>query len=231
MMRYTMKYQLDINRKQDIISGKINIVTRDGNPARILCWDYKGGFPIIAAVTSGDSEITRYYSYDGHTDGLPFETGFDLLMAINDSKRKFKIGDLITSVDGRGVWHARVKELNEHSYYCTTDCGTATISYDAEDKYILVEEQELSNFERALKHIIEEALEDGDTHNLKADAENLLWTARKQLFPHLQLCTENIEYSSQDFLVRANDEWCVTNELRPGDLFVPLSNITKNLNN
>lgn len=39
--------------------------------------------------------------------------------------------------------------------------------------------EELSDFEQSLKHIIEEAIEDGDTHNLKADADMLLRIAHK----------------------------------------------------
>ena len=52
----------------------------------------------------------------------------------------FKVGQMITSKDGRGIWHARIKEVNETSYYCDIDGGTATISFSAQDKYELVNE-------------------------------------------------------------------------------------------
>ena len=48
---------------------------------------------------------------------------------------------------------------------------------------IEVNTEELSDFERSLKHIMEEAIEDGDTHNLKADADMLLRLA------HNHACT------------------------------------------
>ena len=46
-----------------------------------------------------------------------------------------------------------------------------------------VEQEELSDFEKSLKHMMEETIECGDTHNLKADAEILLGMARKQVNP------------------------------------------------
>lgn len=40
-------------------------------------------------------------------------------------------------------------------------------------------EQKLTNFERAVKQVMEEAIECGDTHNLKADADMLLSLVQK----------------------------------------------------
>ena len=46
-----------------------------------------------------------------------------------------------------------------------------------------VEQEELSDFEKSIKHLMEETIECANTHNLKADAEILLGMARKQVNP------------------------------------------------
>ena len=61
----------------------------------------------------------------------------------------------------------------------------ARYTFDFEKKELKKIEQEknmdnkLTNFEHSLKHIMEEAIECGDTHNLKADADMLLRLAQK----------------------------------------------------
>ena len=68
------------------------------------------------------------------------EAGFKIV----DNKREivnnplFTVGQTITSKDGRGVWHAHIKEIGDTYYYCDTDDGTATISFSAQHKYELV---------------------------------------------------------------------------------------------
>ena len=55
----------------------------------------------------------------------------------------------------------------------------AGYQWDAEKKELKKIVQNFTSFERCLKHIMEEAIECGDTHNLKADAEMLLRVAHK----------------------------------------------------
>ena len=78
-----------------------------------------------------------------YIDGLK-SVGFvikDDEMKVLAEEPLFKVGQMITSKDSRGVWHARIKEVNETSYYCDIDGGTATISFSAQDKYKLVNEE------------------------------------------------------------------------------------------
>ena len=59
------------------------VCTRDGQPARIVCYDLKGlkNYPIIALVESPVGvEATVSYALDGH-HSLDSETGADLMMA------------------------------------------------------------------------------------------------------------------------------------------------------
>lgn len=41
------------------------IVTREGNPARVLCFDKKGMYPVIALVDFGDIEEALSYDLEG----------------------------------------------------------------------------------------------------------------------------------------------------------------------
>ena len=43
--------------------------TRNGYPVRILCDDFKGRFPILAAYTFAGREYLRYYTLDGKGNG------------------------------------------------------------------------------------------------------------------------------------------------------------------
>jgi hypothetical protein len=62
-----MRIQFDINKKPEIISGKYRVVTRDYHPVRIIAWDRKGVFNIIALVYNKESDIEflREYRSDG----------------------------------------------------------------------------------------------------------------------------------------------------------------------
>ena len=55
---------------KDIQAGKSKgrIVTRDGKPVRIVCWDVKGDYPILALVDLGYIETPARYTADGHYD-------------------------------------------------------------------------------------------------------------------------------------------------------------------
>jgi len=53
------------------INGSIKfgqIKTRDGKPARIICWNAKGNYPIVALVDMGSFETPISYTTDGKND-------------------------------------------------------------------------------------------------------------------------------------------------------------------
>jgi hypothetical protein len=50
---------------------------------------------------------------------------------------------------------------------------------EAEADFPELKKEKLTEFEKAVKQVMEEAIECGDTHNLKADAEMLYNLARK----------------------------------------------------
>ena len=51
----------------DLESAKngAKVVTRDGRPARIVCWDAKGIYPIVALVSGKNFELAQSYTEDG----------------------------------------------------------------------------------------------------------------------------------------------------------------------
>lgn len=83
---------------------------------------------------------------------------------------------------GCNAFHPATKEQRDTLFKAMAD---ARYTFDFEKKELKKIEQEknmdnkLTNFEHSLKHIMEEAIECGDTHNLKADADMLLRLAQK----------------------------------------------------
>lgn len=64
-----MKIPFDIKYKPQIESGEYKIETRDGRPARVICWDRvvtEYSDYIVALVTGTESETAYYYYEDGH---------------------------------------------------------------------------------------------------------------------------------------------------------------------
>ncbi|MBR3467374.1 MAG: hypothetical protein IKH15_09165 [Bacteroidales bacterium] len=56
--------------------------------------------------------------------------------------------------------------------------------------FIVTPEPEISEFEKCVKHLMEETIEAGDTHNLKPDSEMLLRMAKQQLLQSGELMTQ-----------------------------------------
>ena len=61
------------------------VCTRDGRPARIICFDKKAGRPIVALVEGGDgTEILECYHNDGECSH--YETSNNDLMMLSEKK-------------------------------------------------------------------------------------------------------------------------------------------------
>lgn len=63
-----MKIPFDIKYKPQIESGEYKVVTRNGSPVRIICWDRKSageGQPIIALVENGHYENSIWVEENG----------------------------------------------------------------------------------------------------------------------------------------------------------------------
>ena len=71
------KVKFDLKYKDDIIKGSVKVETRDGQPVRIVCWDWSEKYPILGRMgdiehpfewkgngTYGDDETNEMISYD-----------------------------------------------------------------------------------------------------------------------------------------------------------------------
>lgn len=56
------------------------VYTRDGRPARIICFDRIGNLPIIALVKNREGENVYYYYNNGRDNKEDVEKDYDLLM-------------------------------------------------------------------------------------------------------------------------------------------------------
>ena len=61
-----MRKQFDIKYRPQIESGEYKVETRDGRPARVICWDRKGSLPLVVLVPTKNGDE---YSYDYTSDG------------------------------------------------------------------------------------------------------------------------------------------------------------------
>ena len=85
---------IEIKTKEDMEEKKLNlkpfdikkaregkpICTRDGRKARIICFDAKGDYPIVALIESGNIEGVQQYMIDGHCTKAMSECYGDLMM-------------------------------------------------------------------------------------------------------------------------------------------------------
>lgn len=55
----------DINYKQDIINGLVEVQTNTEYSVEIIKWDAEGRFPIVGLVTVGDDQFASSFSLNG----------------------------------------------------------------------------------------------------------------------------------------------------------------------
>lgn len=116
------------------------IVTRGGDEARIVCWDYKsmsGDYPILALINQGKQEEPIAYSKEGQYNvyGYFSEDCLDLMLEIPEYMT-FKDGDVLYVRLKNNNWYIFIYSCNsEHktnSYTALGDNGRLWI----EDDYI-----------------------------------------------------------------------------------------------
>lgn len=73
------------------ITGKIRfgkIKTRGGRPVRIVCWNAKGRFPIVALIDFGSFEQPSRFTSDGKHDARENVTSnFDLVIEVEGGEQ------------------------------------------------------------------------------------------------------------------------------------------------
>ena len=72
----------DLKYRPEIESGECKLVTRAGYPARIVCWDAKGDWPIMALYDENGDEMATWVHEDGRYD-VEDSLSSDLLIQID----------------------------------------------------------------------------------------------------------------------------------------------------
>lgn len=94
------------------------IVTRDGRPVRIVCWDVKGFFPILALIEGNgemDTKVGEEYPCSYKIDGTcPATESYDLFFADDEELTEFE-KDLQTIISEASHW---TSEDGSISTYC-----------------------------------------------------------------------------------------------------------------
>ena len=94
----TKRIDFDIDLAKKIQAGETQgrIVTRDGQPARIICWDKKcDEYPIVALIMAyeGNNEAVNVYTASGQTYETHKPT--DLLLEVPDDTPQFQPYDKV----------------------------------------------------------------------------------------------------------------------------------------
>lgn len=134
MEQKLVRVPFEVGMAKKITSGEVSgrVVTRDGRSARIICWDRKGKFPIIALIDNGDDEVYQYYYADGIIEHR-INLGSDLMLEIPEYTM-FKDGDVIAfgNCDDAlniAIFEKRRAETN-HKGYVSLGYYSGSLTYD-----------------------------------------------------------------------------------------------------
>ena len=110
--------------KEHLANPSRKVITRDGRPARIICTNTKGKYPVVALVENDDREITYDFNAEGkYLDGD--EDDRDLFFASEKREGWVNIyrngeGNIITSVRVYDKKEKAEKAKENFGYLSTT---------------------------------------------------------------------------------------------------------------
>ena len=78
------RINFDIKYRPEIESGKYKVVTRDGRDVRIICWDKKGKYPVVAIVKyyCGEEECFSFTNTGSYSSST--ESDYDLFILTDE---------------------------------------------------------------------------------------------------------------------------------------------------
>ena len=76
----------DLKYRHEIESGECKVVTREGFAARIVCWDCKGEWPIVALYDEDGDEYATWVHEDGRSDVE--DSLLDILIQIDEPEEE-----------------------------------------------------------------------------------------------------------------------------------------------
>lgn len=126
MEKKFVKVPFDLEMAKKITSGGVDgrIVTRDGNRARIVCWNKKSDsiYNVVALIDVGIMEKILTYTINGSV--VAGENRDNDLMIEIPEYRTFKDGDIIKQSNDAYTWLSIIKNINigaDKSTYNTDD--------------------------------------------------------------------------------------------------------------
>lgn len=112
MEQKLVKVPFEVELAKEISNGtkEGRIVTRDGRSARVICWDRKGKFPIMALIDNGDDEDYQYYHADGIIEHR-INLGSDLMLKIPEYLT-LKNGDIVKLSNNTSAWISIIRDID-----------------------------------------------------------------------------------------------------------------------
>ena len=106
------------------------IVTRNGDPVRIICTDAGSDHCIIALVRTEEEEEIPYSYYEDGKYLLCSDCGCDLFFASNKEESPFKMGDRVMVRDlNNEKWLLRIFDHYDEDLMCKYCCEDDVESY------------------------------------------------------------------------------------------------------
>lgn len=204
-----VKVPFEVDLAKKIANGEVDgrIVTRDGESARIVCFDRKDEFrPIIALVNSGDIEVPYAFCLNGKFVNYDVLDTHDLMLEIPEYVT-FKDGDVLYTRTSE-FWYVFIYRNNNKDRTCIyaaidesdtlwIECNRLTNNDDISELRLATESEKQKLIDK-----------------LKASKEPKAKEYLKRFSPNLYNSSnigKNCEFKfKQDVLVRQNEKdlWC-----------------------
>lgn len=198
------KAPFNLETAKKIINGEIQgrITNRCGDDVRILSFDAKGKYPIIALVFDKSlvAEAPESYTLDGrYSVETEHESNFDLILEIPEYLL-FKDGDILSNPQGDFIFILCGNGTHTTSFYAALDkmgtllidmSGRSAACKDNIDRYRFATEEEIKKFIKKLKQSAQPSASDilKKFFNIKAPVK---------FTPNLQ-----------DWVLCKAEEWCL----------------------
>ena len=134
-------FNIDLARKIQAGEAQGRIVTRDGQPARVICWDRKDeNYPIVALCDNDEDEGMETYTTRGRAS-IANEMCNDLFLEVPGDTPTFKPYDKVLVRDSEydnwqcGLFSHYDKD-NEYPYCCVGSYYAYCIPYEGNEHLV-----------------------------------------------------------------------------------------------
>lgn len=158
-----MKEKFDIKYKDDIIAGKLNVVTKNNQPVRIICWNYHGveAMPILGLVKD-EKGYERPVCFN--KDGLYGDGGRIDLFVIDSEEKSMKFSSILRLIEmiepsSRSEWYCEklAEALDREGYKVDAKLVREHVRMMKGEKVSMAVQDKSSMYEK-LDKMLEDAL-------------------------------------------------------------------------